>query len=45
MVSEDASVSKERLIEQYNDTYWEKRWVLCILYMIYYITRYMIYIE
>ncbi|KAF6021141.1 TUBGCP2 [Bugula neritina] len=29
MVSEDASVSKERLIEQYNDTYWEKRYTLC----------------
>ena len=25
MVSEDATVTKERLIEQYNDTYWEKR--------------------
>ena len=24
-VSEDATVTKERLIEQYNDTYWEKR--------------------
>lgn len=31
MVSEDLSVAKERLIEQYNDTYWEKRYVYCRL--------------